>query len=172
MRQAELRHITVAFHITWVKPNRFKGVITNYPQSYMIGAGIVSLDGKTVQAKCSGLLGIFPITLPADDPKLANCRNHTFASFAPSAQLKRLTADSAVWTPISNGMGAEGPMQTVEVSNVKRMDGEITREFVSFDPQSGRLYSLKSMAGAKVAMTYEFKNFHWNPKTTSSTFTI
>ena len=170
-KQAELRKITIGYKIIWAKPAKLKGEVFNSPDPMMEGAGLVTTDGFNVVARAKGFLSFVPIKTNAKEPKLNNCRNHSFADFQPSAQIKRLTGPTAVWTVLQDSVAPNGqPMAFVAVDNVARLDREITREVFGIEVGNLQIRSLTAFGGETKLTDYTFQKFGWNPKITSETF--
>lgn len=171
VKQAELRKITIGYKLIWAKPAKLKGEVFNSADPLMEGAGLVTTDGVNIVARAKGLLSFVPIKTTAREPKLNNCRNHSFADFQPSAQIKRLTGPTATWTVLQDSVAPNGqPMAFVAVDNVARLDKEITREVFGIELATLQIRSLTAFGGETKLTDYTFQKFGWNPKITSETF--
>ncbi len=167
----ELRKVTIGYKVVWMKPTKFRAEVFNSPDPLMEGAGLVTTDGVNVTARAKGLLSFIPIKAKANDPKLANARNHTFDKYGPNAQIQRLTGQGATWTVLSESVAPNGaPMAFVAVDNVQRLDREITREVFGIEIQSLVMRSLTAFAGETKVTDYTFQKFRWNPKVSAETF--
>lgn len=170
-KQQELRRITIGYKITWAKPAKLRGEVFNSPDALMEGAGLVTTDGFNITARAKGFLSFVPIKTNAKEPKLNNCRNHSFADFQPSAQIKRLTGPEAQWTVLQESVAPNGqPMAFVAVDNVRRLDKEITREIFGIELANLQLRSLVALGGETKLTEYTFQKFSWNPKISAETF--
>jgi hypothetical protein len=163
----------MGYRITWAKPNKFRAVVTEAPSAIMKDATLVTTDGKNVTARAAGLLSIVPIHAQANDPRIANARNHTFDKFNPSTQMQRLTGPQAVWTYVDEFPGTNGaPVVRCAIDNVARLDAEIDREVIAIDLGTNSVRSLSGFVKGHPVVEYTFTKFLWNPKVTSAMFTL
>lgn len=169
----ELRKVSIGYKVVWAKPTKFRAEVFNAPTPLMEGAGLVTHDGRNITARSKGILGLIPIKLAANDPKLGNARNHTFDKYGPNNQIQRLTGPTAVWTVIGENQAANGTViKVVAIDNVPRLDPGIDRETLSLDPQSALMKSMTGWEKGTKVVDYTFTKFGWNPKVTEDTFKL
>ena len=171
-RVSDLRTFDHFSKLIWMKPNRIRLEIVRTTNFLLEGAAMVSEDGEAITARGKGVLGILPIHLKASDPTLVNVRNHKFKDALPDSLLQRFTGSTATWTPVGQSTVEGRPALIVDISNVKHLDPEITKESIWLDAQTYQIRRLSLYEGARIAMDFRFGNFQWNPKVTSATFKL
>ena len=169
---SELRHSTYRTHLLWQKPNRMRGDVLETDNWLVSGASMVTLDGRNVRIKANGFLGLFPITVKADDDLLASNRNHKFGDLAPDAMFGRLMGAGAQWMAIGQQASGGRPMTVVEVRGVPRVDSGITREVLVLDPQALVVGQLRMFSGSRTVVDYTFLSFRWDPKPAADAFKL
>lgn len=167
---AELRKSTTKAKLTWLKPEKLRAEVITATNPLLEGGKLATVDGQSVRARAAGLLSLFPMTLQANDTKLANNRNHSFTENNPQSLLTRLTGPSASWTVVGAGQG--GAIKAFRIDNVQRLDNEITHEILVIDMRQMTLKGLEMFAGQTKVLNHDFLNFKWNPRVTSDTFTL
>lgn len=168
----ELRRSTSRAKLTWGKPDKIRGEVLETTNPLAEGAALATSDGRNMRLKAKGLLGLFPISVTATDPKLSNNRNHSFKDTAPRALLGRLTSPESRWMIVGDTQVDGQAVRLVSIEGVRRLDNEITREVLGLDPVQMRLYKLTMYAGTKPVIDMTFKGFRWNPRITASMFTL
>lgn len=169
-RVSELRKSTTQAKLTWLKPEKLRAEVITATNPLLEGGKLATTDGKSIRARAAGLLSLFPMTLGANDTKLANNRNHSFTENNPQSQLTRLTGPTASWTVVGAGEG--GAVKLIRVDNVSRLDNEITHEIIGLDMRQMTLKSLEMYAGQTKVVDHQFLRFSWNPRVTSDTFAL
>lgn len=171
-RVADLRTFDHFSKLVWMKPNKIRCEIVRTTNFLLEGAAMVSEDGEAITAKGKGVLGLFPIHLKASDPTLVNVRNHKFKDALPDSLLQRFTGATAIWTAVGQTTVEGRAAVIVDISNVKHLDPEITKESIWLDAQTYQIRRLSLWEGSKVAMDFKFQNFQWSPRVTAATFKL
>lgn len=167
-RVSELRRNSYRTKLVWMKPAMLRGDILETDNFLVGGAKMVSRDGKTITIKAGGVLGLFPIKVPAADPLLSSNRNHKFTDMSPDAILQSVLGPQARWTVV----GVQAGAKLVQVDGVPALDGEITRQVLAVEPATSKLRSLVMYEGAKKVVDYQFLKFRWNPQVKSDLFQL
>jgi outer membrane lipoprotein-sorting protein len=171
-RGSELRHTTSEIKMVWSKPTKLRIDMLKTNRAIAEGAQLVTVDGQTFRIRAKGLLGLIPFSLPASHPGLNSNRNHTITEEAPLAHLQRLTAAGAQWTVMSSSVISGTPVTLVEVTNIKHLDADITREVVGIDPQQMALRRLIMYAQNTRVSEHLITRVRLNGTVASSTFTL
>lgn len=167
-RVTELRRNMYRTKLVWMKPSMLRGDILETDNFLVGGAKMVSRDGKTITLKAGGVLGLFPIKVPASDPLLSSNRNHKFTDMSPDAILQSVLGPQAKWTVVAT----QGDVKTVQVDGIPALDSEITRQVLSVEPETFKLRSLVMYAGTKKVVDYQFSKFRWNPQAKPDLFQL
>lgn len=171
-RVNELRKSTTEARLIWVKPMKIRGEVIKTTNSLLEGAAMATSDGTNIRVRLKGLLGLLPISVKATDPKLSNNRNHSFLASNPDAQIKRLTAATAVWTVVGQETVEGAACKVIRISGVGRADAEVTDELLWLEPTTMVLRRLAMTSGQTKLMEANFKKFVWNPTVPASSFTL
>jgi hypothetical protein len=171
-RTTELRHNSSEIKVQWASPKKLRIDMLQTNQPLAEGAKVVTHDLITCRLRAKGLLGLFPISLPATDPKLANNRNHRLPDVNPVAIVDRVIAPGAVWNVVGEAMMDGTPLRIVHVVGVKPLDAEVTREVLGIDPVSLAMRRLTIYSGETKVGDYVLRNFRWNPRLTSDVFEL
>lgn len=171
-RTSELKKATSELKLIWARPMRLRVEILKTSNPVSEGAILTTEDMINCRLRAKGVLGLFPLTVAATDPKLANNRNHTLPATHPAATLTRITRPGATWTYLKEGSVEGTPVKIVEVSGVERLDHEVTREVIGVDTKTWTVRRLVQYVGDTKVGEHTMLDFQPAPVITPQTFQL
>ncbi|MEB3198411.1 MAG: hypothetical protein VKP62_14520 [Candidatus Sericytochromatia bacterium] len=167
---AELRKVSSEMKLLWASPARLRVEMIKTSNPLAEGALLTTQDTVTCRVRAKGLLSFLPITMPADDPRLANNRNHSLPETDPKSMMDRLTAEGAVWTFLGDAEEDGRPVKRVQVDQIRYLDGAITREVIAVDPALMALLRITMYAGSGRVFDVRLTDFTWTPTVAPDAF--
>lgn len=171
-RTEERKRATSEMKLTWARPARLRVEVLKTTNPIAEGALLVTQDTINCRVRAKGLLGFFPLSMPATDSRLANNRNHTLPEINPKVTLERLTAPGAAWTVVGDDVVEGTPVKVVRVAGVKPLDEQVTGEIIAVDPVAAVVRKVTMYADREVVGEHTMQTFRWNPPVTAATFEI
>ncbi|MEB3198616.1 MAG: hypothetical protein VKP62_15575 [Candidatus Sericytochromatia bacterium] len=158
---AELRSSSSRSRMLWGAPGKLRAQVLESTTPLLAGSTLVMLSPDQLKVKAGGALGLIPISMKSSDTRLMTNRNHYFTDNHPVAHLKRLTAEGASWKGVAP-LPVAPSAAWVEISGVRRLDKDLTRELLALDPKTLQPKAMAMMEGDKSVVTFQFLKFLWD----------
>ena len=153
----------------WSAPTALRADVLESTTPFLAGATLLMTQANQVRVKAGNPLGLIPISMKPADSRLLTNRNHAFIDNHPVAHLRRLSAEGAVWTGLPPQTMAPGA-EWVSISQVRRLDPDVSREYLALSPQNAAPVMLLMYEQNKAVVTFRFERFDWNPPSGKNVF--